>query len=82
MALHPKIAEVTARITERSRASRADYLARMEEAKKEGPGRSHLSCGNLAHAFAASPLGDKLTMRGRGCCHISGAGRPRPYLWR
>ncbi|HOY76745.1 MAG TPA: phosphogluconate dehydratase [Hyphomonadaceae bacterium] len=65
MALHPKIAEVTARITERSRASRADYLARMEEAKKEGPGRSHLSCGNLAHAFAASPLGDKLTMRGR-----------------
>ncbi len=65
MALHPKIAEVTARITERSRGSRAEYLARMEEAKKEGPGRSHLSCGNLAHAFAASPLGDKLTMRGR-----------------
>jgi phosphogluconate dehydratase len=65
MALHPKIAEVTARITERSRGSRADYLARMEEAKKQGPGRSHLSCGNLAHAFAASPLGDKLTMRGR-----------------
>ena len=65
MALHPKIAEVTARIAERSRGTRAEYLARMEEAKKEGPGRSHLSCGNLAHAFAASPLGDKLTMRGR-----------------
>jgi len=65
MALHPKIADVTARITERSRGSRADYLARMEEAKTEGPGRSHLSCGNLAHAFAALPLGDKLTMRGR-----------------
>ncbi len=65
MALHPKIAEVTARIQERSRETRAAYLARIDEARKEGPGRSHLSCGNLAHAFAASPLGDKLTMRGR-----------------
>jgi len=65
MAIHPKIAEVTARIEERSRDSRADYLARIKAAKDEGPGRQHLSCGNLAHAFAASPLGDKLTMRGR-----------------
>ncbi|HPI47435.1 MAG TPA: phosphogluconate dehydratase [Hyphomonadaceae bacterium] len=65
MALHPKIAEVTARIEERSRETRAAYLARIDDARKEGPGRSHLSCGNLAHAFAASPLGDKLTMRGR-----------------
>ncbi|MEZ6030073.1 MAG: phosphogluconate dehydratase [Hyphomonadaceae bacterium] len=39
--------------------------ARIKAAKDEGPGRQHLSCGNLAHAFAASPLGDKLTMRGR-----------------
>ena len=61
MALHPKIAEVTARIEERSRETRAAYVARIDDARKEGPGRSHLSCGNLAHAFAASPLGDKLT---------------------
>ncbi len=64
-ALHPKIAEVTARIVEKSRPSRAAYLARIDEARKAGPGRQHLSCGNLAHAFAASPLGDKLTIRGR-----------------
>jgi phosphogluconate dehydratase len=63
--LHPKIAQVTARIEERSRDSRADYLARMQAAKDAGPGRQHLSCGNLAHAFAAVPLGDKLTIRGR-----------------
>jgi phosphogluconate dehydratase len=63
--VHPKIAEVTARIVERSRETRADYLARMDEAAKRGPGREHLSCGNLAHAFAASPLGDKLTIRGK-----------------
>ncbi len=65
MALHPKIADVTARIEHRSKGSRAEYLARIDEARKSGPGRSLLSCGNLAHAFAASPLGDKLTMRGR-----------------
>src|SRR5690349_10750161 len=65
MAVHPKIAEVTARIEARSREMREDYLARMDEARKAGPGRSHLSCGNLAHAFAALPLGDKLTIRGR-----------------
>ena len=64
-ALHPKIAEVTARIVEKSRDTRASYLERIEDARKAGPGRAHLSCGNLAHAFAASPLGDKLSIRGR-----------------
>src|SRR5262249_30734877 len=63
--LHPKIAEVTARIVDKSRATRAAYLERIDAARKAGPGRAHLSCGNLAHAFAALPLGDKLTMRGR-----------------
>jgi len=63
--LHPKIAEVTKRIVERSRDTRTGYLERIEEARKAGPGRAHLSCGNLAHAFAASPLGDKLSLRGR-----------------
>jgi phosphogluconate dehydratase len=63
--LHPKIAEVTAWIVEKSGPSRAAYLARIDEAIKRGPGRQHLSCGNLAHAFAAAPLGDKLTIRGR-----------------
>ena len=64
MAIQPKIAEVTARIEERSRETRTAYLARMAQARDAGPGRRHLSCGNLAHAFAAAPLGDKLTMRG------------------
>ncbi len=63
--VHPKIAEVTARIEDRSRESRRAYLERIDAARKAGPGRQHLSCGNLAHAFAAVPLGDKLSMRGR-----------------
>jgi phosphogluconate dehydratase len=65
MPLHPKIAEVTQRIIDKSRDTRAGYLEKIEDARKAGPGRSHLSCGNLAHAFAASPLGDKLSIRGR-----------------
>jgi phosphogluconate dehydratase len=61
--MHPVTAAVTARIVERSRASRADYLARMGAAQDSGPGRAKLSCANFAHAFAASPEGDKQRMR-------------------
>ncbi|WP_374573397.1 phosphogluconate dehydratase [Phenylobacterium sp.] len=61
--MHPVVAEVTERIIERSRDTRADYLARIEEARRSGPGRAKLSCANFAHAFAASPDGDKVRMR-------------------
>ena len=57
MSLHPVTAAVTARIVERSRDSRADYLARMEAAQHDGPGRAKLSCANWAHAFAAESDG-------------------------
>ena len=53
--MHPVIAETTARIVERSRQSRADYLERMEAARQSGPGRAKLSCANWAHSFAALP---------------------------
>jgi phosphogluconate dehydratase len=58
--MHEVVAEVTARIAERSRDRRADYLARMERATREGPGRAKLSCANWAHAFAAQDPADKL----------------------
>jgi len=61
--MHPVTAEVTERIVERSRETRADYLERMEAARAAGPGRGKLSCANWAHAFAASPEGDKQRMR-------------------
>ena len=63
MSLHPVTAAVTARIVERSRDSRADYLARMEAAQHDGPGRAKLSCANWAHAFAAESDGVKQRMR-------------------
>ena len=58
--MNPVIAEVTARIIERSKDSRAAYLANMEAAIEAQPGRAKLSCANWAHAFAASPGVDKV----------------------
>ena len=54
MPLHPVIAEVTDRIRARSADARAAYLAKIGRAADEGPARAHLSCGNQAHAYAAT----------------------------
>ncbi|HEY3799583.1 MAG TPA: phosphogluconate dehydratase [Caulobacteraceae bacterium] len=61
--MHPVTAEVTERIVARSRDTRADYLERMEAARRAGPGRAKLSCANFAHAFAASSDSDKASVR-------------------
>ncbi|TKG69087.1 phosphogluconate dehydratase [Prauserella endophytica] len=62
--VHPVLADVTARITERSARTRAAYLSRVAAAATEGPARSGLGCGNLAHGFAACSPSDKLAIRG------------------
>lgn len=51
--LHPVIAQVTQRITERSHKLRSAYLARIEQMRGRGPRRASLSCANQAHANAA-----------------------------
>ena len=62
--LNPVVAEVTARIVERSRATRTDYLRRMDAAAASGVARAKLSCANWAHAFAGQTMADKLTAMG------------------
>ncbi|MDZ5698900.1 phosphogluconate dehydratase [Chelativorans sp. M5D2P16] len=59
-----EIEAVTARIRERSRAGREAYLARLDEAAEKGPHRTVLSCGNLAHGFAACGPHDKAALSG------------------
>jgi len=59
------VAEVTARLVERSAPSRAAYLARIRAAADRGPARGRLACANLAHGFAAAEPGDKQALRGR-----------------
>ncbi|HSC10774.1 MAG TPA: dihydroxy-acid dehydratase, partial [Rhodanobacteraceae bacterium] len=61
--MNPTVARVTERIVERSRASRLAYLARIAAARDSGPHRRRLSCGNLAHGFAACGAGDKASLR-------------------
>jgi len=61
--MNPTVTRVTERIVERSRAPRAAYLARIAAARDSGPHRRHLSCGNLAHGFAASNVADKASLR-------------------
>ena len=62
-ALQTRVIEVTERLRERSRGSRAAYLAGIEQSLQQGPYRHRLSCGNLAHGFAASG-DDKPKLRG------------------
>ena len=57
--IHPKIAEITARIIERSATTRQEYLEQIDAAFQEGVHRSTLNCGNLAHGFAACNQHDK-----------------------
>src|SRR5688572_7718140 len=54
MTLNATVAAVTDRIIERSRASRSRYLDLMAAEAERGISRPRLSCGNLAHGFAAS----------------------------
>ncbi len=56
---HKKLSEITQRITERSRETRAAYLERIERMRSDGPARQRLSCGNLAHGFAGVLSPDK-----------------------
>ncbi len=61
--MHPTVDAVTQRIIERSKGTRQDYLNRMESLKAQSPHRSSLSCGNLAHGFAACNQSDKDTLK-------------------
>ncbi|MEO3998138.1 phosphogluconate dehydratase [Mesorhizobium sp. CAU 1732] len=64
MTARPEIEAITARIRERSRPTREAYLARVDAAASAGVHRSVLSCGNLAHGFAACGPVDKQALAG------------------
>jgi len=59
MSLHKMVRQVTDRIAARSELTRRGYLDRIEAQKAAGVHRSVLSCGNLAHGFAACAPADK-----------------------
>lgn len=61
--INSTLARVTQRIIERSKESRATYLARISAARTQTVHRSQLACGNLAHGFAACQPDDKAALK-------------------
>jgi len=59
MTINAVVAQVTDRIRARGEKSRERYLEKIAAAKRAGPVRGALDCGNLAHVFAACGAVDK-----------------------
>ncbi len=64
MSVLKAVQDVTDRIAARSADTRRDYLRRIEAARETGVHRGVLSCGNLAHGFAACAPADKAKLAG------------------
>ena len=80
MTLNATLAKVTARIAQRSQASRADYLQQVEEAAARKPGADRLGCANVAHAFAAMPADDKSQASGLAAIPVVNATERGPNI--
>ena len=66
MAINLVIQSVTEKIQKRTEKKRLSYLNRMNEARKDGPRRAHLTCGNQAHAYAPVVDDQKRLIEGVG----------------
>ncbi len=62
--MNKNILQITQRIIDRSKDTRAAYLKKIDGEKSTTVHRASLSCGNLAHGFAACGKDDKATLRG------------------
>ena len=69
--MHPVLSAVTERIVARSEVTRADYLAMVTAARTDGPHRAELSCGNLAHGFAANDAQGKRVLAQRERANVA-----------
>lgn len=69
--MHETLKKVTDRIVKRSKRERAQYLARIDSAMEQGRYRSGLSCGNLAHGFAACSEDAKKGLRSNSVANVA-----------
>jgi phosphogluconate dehydratase len=69
--LDARLGEITERIARRSGDGRRRYLDRIRAAGARGPRRGHLSCGNLAHGFAACGADDKADLKAGAKANIA-----------
>lgn len=68
--INATIEAVTADIRNRSLTSRRDYLSLMAQTKEHLPPRKVLSCGNLAHSYAACSAHEKSVLSGMASANI------------
>ena len=61
--MHSEIARITSDIESRSHQLRADYLAMIDDMGANPIDRTQLSCGNLAHGFAACSTEEKSVIK-------------------
>jgi phosphogluconate dehydratase len=64
MTARKDIEAITHRIRERSKVGREIYLGRIADASQRTANRAVLSCGNLAHGFAACAPSEKIALGG------------------
>tara|TARA_R110000868_G_scaffold101630_1_gene279669 strand:- start:17938 stop:19815 length:1878 start_codon:yes stop_codon:yes gene_type:complete len=69
-ATHTRLLAITDRIRRRSAGSRAVYLEQIAAAHRAGRNRDVLSCGNLAHGFAACGGADKQALKAGGSANV------------
>ncbi len=68
--MHPLVEEVTERLKQRSAQTRQDYLDRCARTREQEPPKQRLSCGNIAHGYAASSAAEKQLMAGLATANI------------
>jgi phosphogluconate dehydratase len=69
--MHPRVLEVTERLINRSRATRAHYLQLIRAAASDGPQRGKLQCANFAHGVAGCGPEDKHSLRMMNAANIA-----------
>jgi phosphogluconate dehydratase len=69
--MKPAVVEITARIRERSAATRGEYLRDIDATVARPRGSERMGCANIAHAFAALPRNDKLRVVAQRAPHIA-----------
>ena len=68
--LNATLVSVTRRIKERSAPTRGAYLESVARMARRAPGGARMGCANVAHAFAALPVNDKLRVVAHKAPHV------------
>ena len=69
--MKPRIAALTERIRARSAPQRQAYLARLQRLVGRPPGAQRMGCANVAHAFAAMPVDQRLRVVAERAPHLA-----------